>query len=485
MRHADHLTIESGVSGFDLMLSAGQAVANMAHEKWPDLTVIILCGGGNNGGDGLVAGKFLHDMGADVRVFTLKSSLLQKGDAKKASGFWDGKTEKLKNLIKANDLSDNVLIIDALFGIGFCGRLNSDVSVALDFVKHKGWPVLAIDVPSGIDGDALTIDPHTLRVVATVTFFRKKICHVLMPTMAQCGEISVHDIGISGDVIGDFDIELYENTPFVWKDRIPQKTSRDHKYNHGHCVILGGAKMTGAARMAANAAMRIGAGACSIVAPDKESAHIYQEAEPHLMVESLSLEKAGTFEKHIQDERRNAVLIGPGAGLEDITNLKAAILKTLESDKAVILDADALSCFEDEPQTLLQAMTAKTIITPHEGEFKRLFPALEGARLDRVRQAITMTKAVIVLKGADTLIAQNNQPVFVNTHASPHLATAGAGDVLAGMICGLSARRMSAFDGARAACWIHGEASLQCGAGLVAPDLIDEIPAILRNFSLI
>ena len=477
MAEADRLTIEGGTPGYDLMTVAGQAVANIVHEFYPHHAVLVLCGPGNNGGDGFVAAMFLQGLGHQVTVMSLVPGWKIKGDAKKAKKDWGGKALGFKNL---PEMPEETVVVDALFGTGLSKPLQPPVTDILDVVKAKGWPVVAVDIPSGVNGDTAEVDPHTLEAMQTVTFFRKKYGHVLMPGAGNCGYVSVHDIGIPGNVLEKTGYGLIENEPDLWREKLPQPKKGNHKYSRGHLVILGGNRMTGAARMASEAAMRIGAGLCTIVA-DKEAANVYQRAAAHVLYEELAGFK--DFASHIADKRRNVMLLGPGAGLDDVAGLRQAVLAALETGKAVVLDADALTCFADEPEVLYKALHDKCVLTPHEGEFAKLFPALSGSKLEKTEEAAHITGAVVLLKGADTVIAQEGRTSVVNTHATPWLATAGAGDVLAGIIGGLLAQNMPVFEAACAGSWIHGEAGERKGPGLVAPDIIEEVPSVLRDFA--
>ncbi len=268
------------------------------------------------------------------------------------------------------------------------------------------------------------------------------------------------------------------NTPDLWQQVLPRLTAQTQKYNRGHAVVLGGGRMTGAARLASEAAMRMGAGLCTIICPPA-SLLAYQQGAPHILCESYT--SLAHLAHNLTDKRRNAVLLGPGAGFDDAEALQQAVVETLKLKRATVLDADALTVFEHHHARLFTALHGNCVLTPHEGEFARLFPMLTGTRTQNVLDAAKLCNAVLLLKGAETLIATPQGELRVNTHASPALATAGAGDVLAGMILGLMAQGMSAFDAASAAAWIHGDAALRHGAGLVAPDIIGLIPAILKD----
>lgn len=477
MREADRLTIAAGTPGYELMTAAGQSVANIVHEHYPDHAVLVLCGPGNNGGDGFVAARFLQDMGHMVTVMSLVPGRKFAGDAKAALRDWGGKPLGFSD---RPAMPEQTVVVDAVFGTGLARGLQSPVTELFADVRQAGWPVVAVDIPSGINGDTGEADSAALPATHTVTFFRKKVGHVLMPGQELCGQITVHDIGIADDVLALTGFALRENEAALWAGRLPKPQSSGHKYSRGHVAVLGGVSMTGAARMVSEAAMRTGAGLCTIIA-GAEAATVYQRGAAHILYEPLA--GFAAFGKHFEDKRRNVAVLGPGAGLEDREGLQQAVLAALATGRPVVLDADALTCFGADSARLYAALHEKAVLTPHEGEFARLFPALEGGRLVRAEQAAQMTRAVILFKGSDTILAQAGRGTVVNTHATPWLATAGAGDVLAGIIGGLMAQGMEPFDAACAGAWIHGEAGERKGPGLVAPDIIAEIPAVLRDFA--
>jgi hydroxyethylthiazole kinase-like uncharacterized protein yjeF len=273
--------------------------------------------------------------------------------------------------------------------------------------------------------------------------------------------------------------ESTENGPSLWRNILPFPGRESHKYTRGHAIVLGGDRLTGAARLASEAAMRIGAGMCTIVA-DFEVAKVYQSTAPHILFEPL--ESLYHFSSHLDDERRRAVLIGPGAGRQDSKALRQAVLDVLATRKSAVLDADALNVFEGHSRELFELLHENVVLTPHEGEFLRVFgDMLPGTRAEHAADAAKKANAVIILKGAETIIAHPDGRVVTNRHASPWLASAGTGDVLAGLVVGLTVQGMPAFDAACAATWMHGDAAIRIGPGLVATDLIAHIPTVLRD----
>lgn len=477
MARADRLTVESGVDGYDLMTAAGQHVANFMHAHYPDHDILILCGPGNNGGDGFVAARFLKQAGHNILLHSLVPARKFKGDAKKAVKDWDGAIDDFKTLPDIN--LEKTVVLDAVFGTGLSKPLQEPVTSFFQAVRQSELPVVAVDIPSGVNGNDGSADPHTPGADYTVTFFRKKLGHVLMPGMDYCGAVHVYDIGIEHGTLTETGFACYENDPGLWRGHVPHPDRKNHKYSRGHIVMCGGPRMTGAVRMAAQAAMRAGAGLCTVAA-DERAADVYRTDAPHVMYEPLA--SMDDFAAHYKDKRRNALLLGPGAGHDDQKGLQKAVLESLESGKPLVLDADALNVFADTPERLYDALHENVVLTPHEGEFAKVFPSCaEGSKLDRAQQAAALCPSVILVKGPDTVIVRQDKAPVVNTHASPWLATAGAGDVLAGLIGGFMAQGVEAFDAACMASWVHGEAALEFGPGLTAPDIIDGIPQTLKR----
>jgi NAD(P)H-hydrate epimerase len=479
MRQADELTIESGTESFELMLNAAAAVADEITKHLDNnKKALVLCGPGNNGGDGFMAAKILKDRGWQVRVSCLTDVNNLKGDAAKAAAEWG---EEVTSFAQTEPAPSEI-VVDAIFGTGFHGILADEIAILFQKIKDVKAVVVAVDIPSGVNGDTGEADRNTLHASMTVTFFRKKLGHVIMPGLAYSGPTAIHDIGIKRGVLETTGIAAYENHPFLWQNRLRRKSLHDNKYTLGHAIILGGSRMTGAAMLAAHSALRVRAGMCTIAAP-MEAATAYQSYLPSLIYEpygDLSL-----FAEHIADRRRSAVLIGPGAGKEDAYNLRQAIIKCCElgERKSIVLDADALNVFQGFREELFEVLHKRCVLTPHEGEFERIFDDLEGIKPLRAIEAAAISGAVMLLKGSDTVIATPDGKCVINTNGPPDLATAGSGDVLAGMITGLMAQGIPAFESACAASWIHGEAAYSFGPGLISSDLPDLIPQVLKELS--
>ena len=430
-------------------------------------------GGGSLAGSGSVgAGRHLAAAGWPVRLGLLGERSRLSGDAGHHAALWRGEAEGLS----ADLIDDAELVVDALFGAGLTRPLEGLAREICEAVIARALPVAAVDVPSGLSGDSGRPDGALcLQADVTVTFFRKKPGHLLLPGRALCGEVQVADIGIPEAVLSDIEPATFENAPALWRDRLPRRRAEDHKYRFGHALISGGAEMTGAGRLAARAALRIGAGLVTVACP-RAAWPIYAADSPSVI--TLPLDRPRQFDTVMEDPRKTAVLIGPGHGVDQETGRRASL--ALLSDKAVVLDADALTVFQDEPEALLAMAGARTVLTPHDGEFARLFPDLEGDRLTRARAAAARAGAVVVLKGPDTVIADPDGRAAINGNAPPDLATAGTGDVLAGMIVGLLAQGLDGFTAAAAAVWMHGAAAARVGVGLIAEDLPHRLLEIRR-----
>jgi ADP-dependent NAD(P)H-hydrate dehydratase / NAD(P)H-hydrate epimerase len=473
MEEADRSTALAGTPGVTLMHNAGSAVAQAIMRRWSARPVAVLCGPGNNGGDGFVVAGALAAAGWRVRVGLTGAVDRLRGDALYHATRWRGAVESLDPGV----LDGAELVIDALFGSGLRRALEADVGPTLAAVANRRLPVIAVDVPSGLLGDtgeSLGAIPAEL----TVTFTRKKPGHVLMPGRDLCGTTVVADIGTPAHVLERIAVDTWENDPSLWRDQLPQLKASGNKYSRGHALLCGGYPTTGAARMAARGAARAGAGLTSIAVPEAALA-VYAAALESIMVRPLA--KAEDLAGLLEDARFNALLIGPGAGVNDTTRERA--LAMLKTGRPVLLDADAISVFADDPRALFAAVRGPCVLTPHEGEFARLFD-LQGDKLARARAAARLSGAVIVLKGADTVIAAPDGRAIINSNAPPTLATAGSGDVLGGMILGLLAQHMEPVSAAAAAVWLHGAAAGHFGPGLLAEDLPDLIPGVLRRLGL-
>jgi NAD(P)H-hydrate epimerase len=471
MAAADAAAIAGGTPGSALMEAAGKAVAAAVSGRYRRQPVVVLCGPGNNGGDGFVAARYLQAAAWPVRLGLLGEIGKLKGDAAWAASRWQGETEPA-----ALELLDNrPLVIDALFGAGLTRPVDGVAASLIAKIGRAACPVVAVDVPSGLHGDTGQVMGSAPRADATVTFFRAKPGHYSVDGLRICGDLHVADIGIPVSVLAAIAPRIWRNEPALWPLR--PLALADHKYARGHLTILGGALATGAARLTALAGRRSGAGLATIVTPS-EVLSVYQTAEPGNLV--VAADDREAFARLVSDERRNAFLIGPGSGVNERTH--GAVLAALATRRAVLLDADAITVFADRPTQLFESIGGPVLLTPHEGEFRRLFPDLTGipGKVERARQAARRSGATVLLKGPDTVIAAPDGRAVINVHAPASLATAGAGDVLAGIAGGLMAQGLTPLAAGAAAAWLHGESAYRFGKpGLIAEDLIEALPQAL------
>jgi NAD(P)H-hydrate epimerase len=471
MYRADAAATAAGVSGETLMENAGRAVADAIAARYDNCPVAVLCGPGNNGGDGFVVARLLADAGWPVRVALLGEPELLKGDARIHAGRWEGPVQGLSNLI----LDGAELVVDALFGAGLARPLDGWGLEVVEQIAVRKRPCIAVDVPSGVHGDSGAVLGGVAPADLTVTFFRRKPGHLLFPGRALCGEVVVADIGIPESVLGEIAPAQAANGPDLWLGEFPWPRFEQHKYSRGHALVVGGAGLTGAARLAAAAARRAGAGVVTVLSPP-ESMLIYRTTQVGALV--ARLDGPDALADRLADTRSHAVLIGPGNGVGPDTrdNVRTA----LAAETPMVLDADALTVFADDPAALFDEIAGPCLMTPHEGEFARLFPALPATeKLANARHAAQRSGASVLLKGPDTVIAAPDGRAVVNSNAPPDLATAGSGDVLSGIAVGLMAQGMAPFEAGCCAAWLHGEAAAAHGPGLIAEDLPEMLPSVL------
>ncbi len=483
MAEADRLTIAGGTGGLELMENAGRAVADAA-ARMPSRRVVVVAGPGNNGGDGFVAARYLAERGAAVRVSFVGDRKRLKGDAALAAQRWTGPVEEASPA----SLRDCDLIIDALFGAGLDRDVDGLPRAMIAAMNTSGVPIIAVDLPSGVNGTTGGVMGAAVEATRTVTFFRRKTGHLLLPGRLQCGVIEVADIGIPASVLGKIKPATFADAPALWRATFPRLDPRGHKYSRGHAVVVsGGLPTTGAARLAARAALRAGAGLVTIATPT-EALPVNAAASLAVMVRPV--DGASELAEFLADKRRNSVVLGPGGGVGPA--MREQVQAALASEAAVLLDADALTSFADEPTGLVSAIGKRAgrgvVLTPHEGEFSRLFSKINqvsksNSKLEKVRLAAGIVGAVVVLKGPDTVIAGPDRRAAIANNAPPTLATAGSGDVLSGLIAGLLAQGMQPFEAASAGVWLHGEAASEFGPGLIADDLPEMLPRVYRRLS--
>lgn len=471
MYRADSLAVAGGVGGERLMEAAGWALAREVLRRFPPCRVTVLCGPGNNGGDGFVAARLLARAGYAVRLGLYGDIANLKGDAARMAAAWRHGIEPFGPALL--DRAD--MVVDALFGAGLARPLDGMVADMVGELARRRLPVVAADIPSGVDGDSGAVLGCAVQAVATVTFFRLKPGHLLLPGRLKCGEVVLADIGIPAAVLAEVEPATWVNGPDLWAGGFPWPRPEGHKYDRGHVVVTGGAEMTGAARLAARAARRGGAGLVTIAAP-AASLPVYRSGDPGTIV--VGLEETDAL---LADPRRNVWVLGPGGGGGDA--MRRQVLRVLDAGRACVLDADALTAFAGTADRLFRELSAQVLLTPHDGECGRLFGRQAGSRLERARQAAARAGAVVLLKGADTVVAHPDGRAAINANAPPWLATAGAGDVLAGLAGGLMAAGMECFEAAAAAVWLHGAAAGAVGPGLIAEDLCEALPAVLAGLA--
>lgn len=506
MALADKAAIRSGIPGAVLMQHAGVEVAKaalrlMANRRLRGAKAAVFCGPGNNGGDGFIAAQHLKAEGCQVSLGLLGALEDLRGDAALAARAWSGPV----HAFDAVALDDADFAIVAIFGTGLGRDVEGAARDAIlrlnDWTHRTRKPIVAVDIPSGIDGTSGQIRGVAIEATQTVTFFRLKPGHLLLPGRVYCGETQLVDIGIPEWVLDEIAPQTFVNRPPIWLKEFPRPRIEGHKYGRGHAVVVSGPiASTGAARLAARGALRAGAGLATVATP-QDALSVHAAALTAIMTRVCDGPQG--FAALLADSRKNAVVMGPGMGVGPAT---AAMVKTAlqplpdgAQPRSVVLDADALTSFAGDPMQLATAIRGfggSVLLTPHDGEFVRLFEAKEGelrdhplaaalaspSKLERARAAARLLGATLILKGADTVVASPDGRAAIACDAPPWLATAGAGDVLAGMAGGLLAQSMPAFEAACAAVWLHGAAAQEFGPGLIAEDLPESLPAVLRRF---
>jgi hydroxyethylthiazole kinase-like uncharacterized protein yjeF len=448
---ADRAAVALGRPVAELMENAGRAVARAVRARLPPCRTLVLCGPGNNGGDGYVAARHLAGAGWPVRLAALAPP--RGGAAAAAAARWRGPVAPFTPEAAAG--AD--LVLDALFGAG----LARDLDPAVAAVLRAAGRVVAVDVPSGLDGATGAVRGFAPSAILTVTFFRLKPGHLLVPGRLLCGETVLADIGLPAAALPE-GVRTWRNHPSLWSLPVPDPAG--HKYGRGHVTVLGGAGMTGAARLAAAGARRAGAGMVTIATAGAGAADVYRAGAPGVIVDERPVAALLAVPK------RTVFVCGPGLGA---AAAEAALPVLLAAGRLVVVDADALTVCAGAPERLRGA----AVLTPHAGEFARVFGPPGADLLASVRAAARCTGAVVLLKGAATIVAAPDGRTVVNDNAPPWLATAGAGDVLAGVIAALLAQGMPAWQAACAGAWLHGAAAALAGPGLIAEDLPDRLAA--------
>jgi hydroxyethylthiazole kinase-like uncharacterized protein yjeF len=472
MYRADAFAIASGTPGTALMEAAGAAVADAIQQGWTQRPTLVLAGPGANGGDGWVVARLLAAANWPVRLALLGVRDRIQGDSAHHANLWTGPVEPA-----SPDLLDGAeIIVNALFGAGLNRDLSGAALALVEAMAAHTSDVVAVDLPSGVNGDTGQVMGAAAQAATTVTFFRKKPSHLLFPGRLLAGAVQVANIGIPDDAAHP--VQTFENTPKLWPGVPPRMTAAGHKYGRGHVLVAGGAETTGAPRMAARSGLRAGAGLATIACP-RGAWPIYAASELAVMV--LPMDAPSDFAAFLEDVRYSTVLLEPGLGLGEDTRSLVHLAATV--GRKLVLDADALTVYAAAPKQLfdLIGQASAVVLTPHEGEFQRIFGDCVGSKLDRARVAAKRSGATIILKGSDTVIAAPDGRAAINANAPPTLATAGSGDVPAGMVAGLMSEGASVFDAAAAAVWLHGATALSLGRGMTASDLINTLPQTLQT----
>ncbi|KPA22857.1 Bifunctional NAD(P)H-hydrate repair enzyme Nnr [Shimia sp. SK013] len=544
MRAIEQAAIESGeVTGLELMERAGTGVVEAIFEEWPELVseasaepglareggsaprpagpasprdisgkrkrAVVLCGPGNNGGDGFVVARLLKGRGWDVEVFLYGDAEKLPPDARVNYERWlelGGVQPLTKETFELPHARHRALYVDALFGTGLARAVEGDVAWLLSQIRLSLWPFerslreterfVAIDVPTSLCSDSgklLVAEKDSLahfRADVTVSFHSPKLGHVIEGGPDLVGKLVVKGIGLPHRYAPAKIVKLADNVRQVGKEDWWL-----HKYSHGHALILsGGAGKTGAARLAARGALRVGAGLVTLGVPPSA------QQEVACQITALMLQRIGdatALDVVLADQRINALCLGPGMGLE---RARALVPMALGAKRATVLDADALSAFAERPEELFEMLHEDVVLTPHGGEFARLFPDIAEklaavptkgpaySKVDATREAAARAGCVVLYKGADTVIADPSGRCSVNAavyeRAAPWLATAGSGDVLAGFITGLLARGFAPMAAAETAAWLHVECARAFGPGLIAEDLPEVLPQVLRGLEV-
>ena len=461
-------------SSYLFMQKAGDEIFKFINSNFKNKQpIIVLCGPGNNGGDGFVAARKLMNHGYSVQVYTLAGTSIYKGDALTALNEYRGDLKKI-NLFK---LQKDALVVDALFGIGLKRNIEGILNQVFRKINHSKNPVVSVDIPSGVCSNTGNILGSAIKADFTITFHRKKIGHIFSFGKLFSGRIHVVDIGF---VQKKAKTRCYENSPDLWVKYFPWKKPSSHKYSRGRVIVYGGQKeFTGATILSAQAALRAGTGSVKIVC-SKDTLQIYSVKFPSVL--KTEINNIHQLESFLIKEKITAFLIGPGSGsnkkIKEITKL---ILKKV---KYVVLDADALTCFQNDLKTLYSLLDKNKIITPHLGEFHKIFPNIKKNlnNIDKALSAVKLIKSNIILKGPNTVIVSHDKKIVINDHASSELAVIGSGDVLSGLVVSLvGQKKMNPFLAGCAATWLHGDIAKHYGKGLIAEDLVKGIPSALKR----
>ena len=456
------------------MKNAGKQVFDLIKKNFKNKQPkIVLCGPGNNGGDGFIIAKHLIDHGYKTKVYALLNKKSYKGDAFKALNEYGEKIKKISSF----RIKKNALIVDAIFGIGLSRNIKGKLKEIFDQINKSNNCVVSVDIPSGVCSNTGEILGSAIKADFTITFHRKKIGHILGLGKKFSGKIKVVDIGFSQKKMNT---QCLKNSPNLWIRYFPWKKTSDHKYSRGRTVVYGGQKeFTGAAILSAQAALRTGTGSVKIIC-SKNTLQIYSIKFPSVL--KTEINNIYQLENFLKKEKITSILVGPGSGSNK--KIKETTKLILKKVKYVVLDADALTCFREDLKSLYSLLDKNKIITPHLGEFHKIFPKINKNlnSIDKALNAVKLIKSNIVLKGPTTIIASYNKKIVINNHSSSELAVIGSGDVLSGIIVSLiGQKKMNPFLAGCAATWLHGDIAKNYGKGLIAEDIVRGIAAALKR----
>jgi len=458
VRDIEQKAIAAGLTEQILMERAGEEVAKVILEKFSPCPVLVFCGLGKNGGDGKIAARFLKEKGWTVDILTLDD----------LPSF-----EHIETLLKQAGL-----VVDAIFGTGLSRPIDENIQMLMTIINEASKPIVSIDIPSGIESDSGACCMAWIHATYTVTFFKARTGHYLLPGRDYRGELIVKDLAISKNLLPPRTAHL--NDPVLWNDFLTTPQPYDHKYDRGPCLIVATGCMPGAIRLASLAARRCGAGLVRVMCKREEYALFATTAWGEIITPVTS---ADEFLKWTEDQHFKALLWGTGTYPHDSTREQA--MTVLLAKKPCVLDGGALSSFAGITSELTTHLHENVILTPHEGEFLRLFPHLAFLKnkAEKALKAAAEVGAIMVLKGNDTVIASPQGELIINANAPSTLSTAGTGDILAGLMVSLLAQGLPPFKAAAAAVWMHGEAANHVGLGLIAEDLLPQIPFVLRELA--
>lgn len=507
MRTIEQAAISSGaVTGLELMERAGAGVVEAIFENWPEFATkpgkaVVMCGPGNNGGDGYVIARLLHERGWEVTAALYGDPDALPSDARANYDRWGeiGEHKPLSERSFGTVQSPPDLVVDALFGTGLTRELEGDAAFLmsnLDTLRDEfGIKCVAVDIPSGICSDSGRALGAFPQVDLTVSFHAEKLGHNLASADVNSGRVVVKDIGLPHAE------RIHQRAGHVWKVEAPAagrlaKAGTAHKYDFGHALVLtGGPGKTGAARLAARGALRIGAGLVTLAAPARAMPEIAAQVSALMLTQ---VDDAEELKELLWDTRLNVLCMGPGLGQGHLA--QEMVETALDLRRAIVLDADGLTLFRNDPASLFERLHEKCVLTPHGGEFTRLFPDIAAklkaapkkgpaySKVDATRAAAKRAGCTVLFKGPDTVIAGPDGRCTIHAsqydRSAPWLATAGAGDVLAGFVTGLMARGMAPMEAAETAAWLHVECALQSGPGLIAEDLPEALPGVLQSLGL-